>query len=178
MAKEGEEEKQETEIPESYLDSLDAAREDAKFSFNEHMRAFEDEAAKGWRIAQLDGIILTIFISFLATSGLNTIFVNTVTLGMVIAGTVSLILGVLGGLYCQLGIDVAVGISEIGLDGILRTKSDEQAYKEWSIEHYKKWITQANEKASERNFVVKFTGILSGLGIALISAGTLFAFLG
>ena len=53
------------ENDDSYKSSLEMGREDAIFSYNEHLRVFEEEANKAGRIAQLDGVILTVAVSLL-----------------------------------------------------------------------------------------------------------------
>lgn len=165
-----EEEEDSQRNDDSYKESLTLGREDALFSFNEHLRVFEEEASKASRIAQLDGIVLTIFLSILvARDGSLIEVINISTL----AGLSLLAIGFIGGMVGQFSFTVPVGISEIGLNGLLDTEPNEVEYKEWSINHYIKWMKVAKRKGMWRARIVKGSAIASVFGLAFLLVGIL-----
>lgn len=153
----------------AYLETLDTGREDAQFAFNEQLRVFEEESKKAGKIAQLNGVILSIGATILLASGGDQLY--TIHL-FVWLGAGFLILGFISGIAGQISFQVPIGISEIGIDGILETEPSPEEYKRWSLRHHKKWLTSTRKKANWRVKIVRGSAISSVMGLIFLLTGT------
>lgn len=158
--------------PATYDTALQMGREDTLFAFNEHLRIFEEESAKAGRIAQLDGVVLTIFLSaLLATNEGYSNLINEAHY----AGVLFLSLGFLLGMAGQISFKVPVGISKVGINELLDQRPRDTEYMEWSLRQYRDWISRVQKKAMWRANIVKASAAVSVIGLLFILTGTYIA---
>ncbi|CQH64082.1 uncharacterized protein HHUB_4271 (plasmid) [Halobacterium hubeiense] len=153
------------------LRRLRRQHEDIRHTLDHHLGDFEEQAERANRIARFDGIILTIFVGLLSSTGVD-IPLNLFVI--MSSGAVLLLAAVILGLWEQRGREVDGGPKESTIDVANAHDMGEEKYLEWILTTgYSDWVKNARGKAGERAKDVETIARLSIIGLTLLLGGTL-----